>query len=571
MPTGLGDPAAGIVQPRAADLIGLPDNLVQQKSTDRLADAFRQGFVTADDIMNRVDNRARAKRKAEEQLYQEQLSPAAVEARAAVREAEKLEANRRAQEAEMDLEDQPFKKRIRRLEAARKIAESESFGTINGIANVMTLVGEDLPVRLDPDTGTTVVDVARAREKAGKVNQYLRFMGDLTSRRDQIKIGELKSGKFTERNWMDEGGLTPPGEQSLQLHKKLGNLLSLSYQQWQALGEPSQAQDLSGVGGTTSQATPSAQSLFPSATPAPQTGGAAAPAPAQAGAPTEYPAPQLGGVGPTGGIIVQTPGEGGEPGTEVQTRAKGALGRFNTSYNIIEALEQEGFDPTSVWTWANAMFPEILKTGNNKAWESAREAWAQGVLRYESGAAITPHEQKWYTEAFFPKVRDPQWVVDHKAKLRNDMERIIAEVANSGGAATPATREFAAGVMQRAEQLAGWAGSKGSKDPEKLGFNKLFRADGTVVWEDPKTKQRFEADTNPTVSAAPAAAQPTAQAPSPVSPLVQPIQRPHRGYISRPTPEPAPNPWLETIADIVNPMRPLQKKMRENQAGQNQP
>lgn len=66
-----------------ANLIGTPDtSIVEPRATSILVDAFRQGVVTADDIMSRIGEGAQAKKKAELQMAQEFTSPEAQAARA---------------------------------------------------------------------------------------------------------------------------------------------------------------------------------------------------------------------------------------------------------------------------------------------------------------------------------------------------------------------------------------------------------------------------------------------------------------------------------------------------------
>lgn len=83
------DTAIGRIDP--STLIGRADpNIVEPRATAALTDAFRQGFITTDDIMSRVGTLGRARKKADiavagaqAQLAGEQASPEAQAARAA--------------------------------------------------------------------------------------------------------------------------------------------------------------------------------------------------------------------------------------------------------------------------------------------------------------------------------------------------------------------------------------------------------------------------------------------------------------------------------------------------------
>jgi hypothetical protein len=531
MATGPGQ-NTDVVQPRVSELISLPP--VEPRGTSSLVDAFHKGFVTADDIIGRIDNRARLKKKAEEQLYQEQLSPAARDARAAVQQATAVEAKARVQKAELDAAEMPYVKEMRRTEAARKIAQAESFGTIDAVANQFTMLGVELPVRQDPKTGLTVPDQARIRQVYEEdVAPLLLFRSSVNDRIKQLKDQEFTVGKGKGQGVLDMSGRLNPA-QAMKLRENLYPMTAIPLSLWKSLGRPA------------------SPDVFLNTAP----GTVAAASAAPAAAPAATVAPGVGQMTPEGIVMTTVPGEGGEPGTEKQILAKSSMGRFATSAEIQEELARRQFNPASVGTYIYEHLPEFFRSENVKLYQAAKNAWSQGVLRMESGAAISSKEQSWYEGTFFPKVGDSSTVQSAKATLRADMEKVISDIATAGGAATPDLKADYDSIRVRAAKVSGWAGEKGTRDPETLGFEKVYRADGKILWR--KDGQTFEADTGAAAPAAPAAAPvaPVKSAPINAAPVVEPR------YTPRFEPPPV-NPWAEMGADLVNPFRAFQRNLKK--------
>jgi hypothetical protein len=465
-----------------------------------MLNAFHTGVVQTDDILNRIDERARAKRKAEQQFYEEQISPEAKAARAAIQMAEKLKAEEAARDAATDAELGPAKDVIRRNELGWKIAHSQTGGTIEGMKTMFDAAGVPMPFK--EVNGVMTPDVEQAQRIVPEVTEFLNFRKNLSDR-----FGAIQQEKFTDAsggeviNWRDNEALSTP-EEAGQLRSRIKPMLHLTYEQWKAMNRPGDAGQL--FGGAPGQVT---QPAAPVVQPAGQvTPGAPAAAPTA-------PAANVGGRAPGGGIYLKTPAEGGATPTEVQTRAQGALARFQSSGQMIDSLRAEGFDETSPWTWMGAMLPELIRPDNVKAYNAAKEIWTAGVLRYESGAALTKHEEEWYKSTFFPNVNDPPFVVRAKDQARSDLEVVISEVANKGGAGSPSTRALAEDVMRRAEALAGWSGEAGTVSPQERGWNQMYTPEGNTIWHDPETGQFYQ----PT-SATPPAGATTEPAPSIVEP-----------------------------------------------------
>lgn len=124
--------------------------------------------------------------------------------------------------------------------------------------------------------------------------------------------------------------------------------------------------------------------------------------------------------------------------SEKQINAQAAAARMPEANAAFAKLEAEHYDPTKLrakdalgWAWP------ALSPDDTKRFVAATNSWIQGILRMESGAAISPKEQAWYVDAFFPKVLDPPELVANKKRFRDDYTRTLVAISNAGGASTP--------------------------------------------------------------------------------------------------------------------------------------
>jgi len=122
------------------------------------------------------------------------------------------------------------------------------------------------------------------------------------------------------------------------------------------------------------------------------------------------------------------------------------------------------------------MLPEVLKSGDRKAYDSAVNAWSQGLLRLESGAAISRQEKSWYDKAFFPQVNDPPAVVASKDSMRHDIERMVSEIAQAGGVVSPESAAQAKTIFSQADQF-----TKGAVAPSAANQPAAQAQSGPVV------------------------------------------------------------------------------------------
>lgn len=95
----LGSPSQSIGPINPAALIGQATPVVEPRATAALADAFRSGMITADEIIARASPERKLRQKAEIQALQEQLSPEAITARTQARQAAAAQAELQSAQA----------------------------------------------------------------------------------------------------------------------------------------------------------------------------------------------------------------------------------------------------------------------------------------------------------------------------------------------------------------------------------------------------------------------------------------------------------------------------------------
>lgn len=155
-------------------------------------------------------------------------------------------------------------------------------------------------------------------------------------------------------------------------------------------------------------------------------------------APGAITAPTTGAATPTGRLVKT--GDEKAP-TAQQAQAGMFAARALGADEVLKNLQQAGFNPASTQNWLQDFLIGPLgafKTGERKAYDAAKNEWTQGLLRLESGAAISNKEQSWYEKTFFPTAFDPPAVQDQKAKMRADVEIIANQMAKTGRLDVPA-------------------------------------------------------------------------------------------------------------------------------------
>lgn len=199
---GLGAPPNAVVNPDVSSLIGLAAPVVEPRSTAMLTDAFRQGFITSDDILERVGTRAREKKKLELAQTQQALAdvtdPALVEARRNTQ----LAAGAQAKGA---LDRAPLEQKAREAELKAAIYDAQATpGGFNEMQKALSQAG--YPVAIDTNTGLTDSNKAEITKRFAALAEYTNRKTEAESR---VKNTEQKF--FPTKN-RDEAGNTTEGQ-----------------------------------------------------------------------------------------------------------------------------------------------------------------------------------------------------------------------------------------------------------------------------------------------------------------------------------------------------------------------
>lgn len=154
--------------------------------------------------------------------------------------------------------------------------------------------------------------------------------------------------------------------------------------------------------------------------------------------------PVLPGVTPRdrNGITIDKDGNvqiGGEPRKLTEQQGKYTLfgNMMKATMPVINGLEEK-FDPSNVADnlAANAgAVGEFFKSNEYQRYETAGRAWAEGVLRLQTGAAATQPEIERVFETYFARPGNDAETIEYKRKLRSEYASAIEQA--SGGLVDP--------------------------------------------------------------------------------------------------------------------------------------
>jgi len=453
-----------------ASLVNTQTEIITPNAVAELSEAFRRGIITSDDIMQRTGALGKERKKAELQSLQEQTSPEAQQARGLARQAQT------AQNQQV-VDTAGLAKQAKETELQAAIWKAQAApGDYELKLNALTRAGISIPVSLEGGLN----DAQRAQ-----IDQEFSDLSDYTTQQamaDQyIKGTDAKdlNLKHTDAagNVIEEvrpgGMILGPDRQPIspEKFKQAVQYRQTPYNLWKAQGK-NKFGNLFGPAGQVSSASPPIGQVDPEAAararaqmvnagmPSAQAVGIPD---AQVVAPRSVPVakpvvsasgiPEVGSVTPGGGIVTTTKEAGLDavkPLHETQVRALNSIARATSANQVLSGLESKGFDPTGTITQARIAAYQSGTLGqlaaklgqmtpDEQAWSSAVNNWSQGILRAESGAAITPKEQAWYERTFFPVLGDSPEVQQQKKGFRNAIESSMQQVIS--GQMTPTQYE----------------------------------------------------------------------------------------------------------------------------------
>lgn len=229
MANGLGAGPSAIVTPDVNQLIGRPDIVVEPRSTAMLTDAFRQGFITADDIMERVGERSRLKKKVDIEQSKQAL--------AELQDPELVQARRNQQlaagvQAEGALANAPLAQKAKEWELKASIFDAQSKpGGFDAMQNSLTKAG--FPVSVDVNTGLTDANKAEIQKRFTSLTQFETRKSEAESRVKGIET------KFFPTEKPDPN--RPGGKIKEQLEKLYQNGQEISHDQLKSWTQEAEA------------------------------------------------------------------------------------------------------------------------------------------------------------------------------------------------------------------------------------------------------------------------------------------------------------------------------------------
>lgn len=436
-------------------------SVVSPSAVAALTDAFRNGFVTADDIVARVGELGKAKKKVQLQAATEATSPEAVAARQAQTQLAGAQAT-----AALPLVQPGADIAATQMEQQ---AAYQKYPAAMFFDQYAPALGLEVPLDANGKP-----DYARKAEIGSQLAVWL--TDKERSKQELANIDTKASADGTQLLPMTKQGMPVPVSHVKELQDKVNKpfqFLKPGASNVSAPAAPAAAKSIypaATVYGADAQAAADAAERASKGMPAPAP---AAPLVTPKAAPVAPVKPSVGGTAagtPIGDVGFSL----GPPKakdmqekapTEAQQRAELALARFAQSNDIFASLREAGYDPTSIGSWMDSFLPQVLKSGDRKAYDSGVDAWSQGLLRLESGAAISRQEKGWYEKTFFPQVNDPPAVVESKGQMRRDIERMVGEISQAGAVVSPESASQVQRIYAQAGARLTPTGVKGGAAP----------------------------------------------------------------------------------------------------------
>ena len=404
---------------------GVPAPVVEPRAVAALTEAFRNGQITANDIHDRF------------------LKAPVVEAQAklmadpAIVEAQRRNILAGADQNELQVKELEQKLAFAKIPPSVRDAQTE-------------LIKAGYGVEVDPQSWTPK-----------DTNEVLKRYSELTSFKDNLAKSALDSSvikddvrdtKHQGRNVKVAYKVRKDTNEILD-PKQVGQIFNWqqtnpSVKDWVNNGKPQYQSIFADTAPGTVAPAGSAPAAGPAASPlvvpAGKPGGVKMPATGSAAAvAAASPAtPMAGGASPNGGddiqfgTIVEDKQDSSKGATQVQGQSGTFVAKAREANDEFAKLKAVGFNPASWSSWFQdfAVGPlGALKTEEKRKYDAAQSAWISGLLRLESGAAISAKEQSWYERTFFPQLGDTGPVQAQKERMRAGVEAVANTIAQQGG------------------------------------------------------------------------------------------------------------------------------------------
>ena len=128
------------------------------------------------------------------------------------------------------------------------------------------------------------------------------------------------------------------------------------------------------------------------------------------------------------------------PYTEAQNRAAGFTYRMTQANDLINKIEDSGFNPVNLKDFTIENFPLVGGTAltrfflnpKYKQYDTAKVDFSTAQLRRETGAVINDSEIVWINQTYFPIVGDDEGTLNLKRQNReNAINAMKAEAGNA--------------------------------------------------------------------------------------------------------------------------------------------
>lgn len=449
-------------------LVTPADPNVLRDAGQNVGQAFRTGFITASEIVDKLSERTRQKEKMEIDLAKlgqmqaaEAMTPEAQALRQQLQQAELAKATaaqalvsplaQQVQEQRLLAEQaklasflSPEAGQARQLEAQLgltkgefELADAQSLGAVKRFATLAPLfIGLDIPKTADGKP-----DFERMKKLLPQMEENARIMETAKAQlvpgkeiSKEVRKDPNDPNSVTDTFWIQGNQFgVPKTPQMIEKHTKDFQNAQNAFN-FQPGTATTPAPPPPPVEVTPSQSVAAFPGLLAAAATNPMLGPVAATAisaqPAQAG-PSIVDNVVPGGFTSDGWRLEKsTPPV--HKSTAKQDEGKIAVARMVEADAVHEQLKQEGYQPSSWGTYVQNLLVgplRFFRSEQNKSWNSAQEAWLQGLLRLESGAAISKKEEGWYRDTFFPILGDTPKVEAQKEGLRSAIAGVVGRIA----------------------------------------------------------------------------------------------------------------------------------------------